>query len=69
MSDVALNADNRDQTVTAPQASAPAIIETSTETVSLAEHVVRGAFLLAAVIATGGWLWLLAWIGLSLLGY
>jgi hypothetical protein len=69
MSDVALNANNRDGTITAPQTSAPAVTETSTETISLREHLLRGAFLLAAVIATGGWLWLLAWIGLSLLGY
>lgn len=69
MSDVALNANNREQTIAAPPTSVPAVIETSSETVSLREHLLRGTFLLAAVIATGGWLWLLAWIGLSLLGY
>jgi len=71
MSDVALNATNRDQAVApaAPQNPASAAAETSTETVSLREHLLRGTFLLAAVVATGGWLWLLAWIGLSLLGY
>ncbi len=69
MSDVALNADNRNQTIAAPQTSVPAMTETSTERVSLREHLLRGAFLLAAVVATGGWLCLLAWIGLSLLGY
>jgi hypothetical protein len=36
---------------------------------SVGEVVLKIAFFLAALIATGGWLWLLGWVALALLGY
>jgi hypothetical protein len=69
MSDVALNVNDRDQTIAVSQTSAAIDAETLIDAIPLRERLLRGVFLLAALIATGGWVWLLAWIGLSLLGY
>jgi hypothetical protein len=68
MSDVALNTDNADLTLAVAETSAAAT-DAAAEPVALLEWFLRGVFLLAAVVATGGWIWLLAWIGLTLLGY